>query len=160
MIAKLTDLLTREGTRFEVIRHPSVFTAQERAAVCHLSGRTVAKVVVVYDEVDDWFGLAVLPAASYLDIVALREITGRPRLRLATEAEFARLFPDCDVGAMPPFGRLYGGLEVFLDRGLAAVPELVCEAGSHNEELRMPMETYLRLERPDVVPLAARGHAA
>ncbi|MBI2216879.1 MAG: YbaK/EbsC family protein [Candidatus Rokubacteria bacterium] len=160
MITKLTEMLTREGVRFEVIPHRSVFTAQERAAACHLSGRMVAKVVVVHDETDDWFGLAVLPAAGYLDVPALRETTGRPRLRLAGEREFARLFPDCDVGAMPPFGRLYGGLDVFLDRALAEAPELICEAGVHNEELRIGMKDYLQIERPDVVPLTARRKAA
>jgi Ala-tRNA(Pro) deacylase len=160
MMTNLTEMLDREGVRFDVIRHRSAFTAQERAAACHLSGRTVAKVVVVHDEIDDWFGLAVLPAASYLDVVALREITGRPHLRLAREAEFARLFPDCDIGAMPPFGHVYGGLDVFVDESLAHARELVCEAGKHTEELRMPMEAFLRIERPDVAPLAARRKAA
>jgi Ala-tRNA(Pro) deacylase len=160
MITKLTEMLTREGARFEVIPHRSVFTAQERAAACHLSGRMLAKVVVVHDETDDWFALAVVPAAGYVDVPALREITGRPRLRLAGEPEFARLFPDCDIGAMPPFGRLYGGLDVFVDPVLAEAPELICEAGAHNEELRMPMKDYLRIERPDVVPVMARRKAA
>jgi Ala-tRNA(Pro) deacylase len=160
MINRVTEMLTREGATFDLIRHRRVITAQERAAACHISGRTLAKVVVVHDPTEDWFALAVVPAASLLDVVALREVTGRPRLRVAREPEFARLFPDCDIGAMPPFGRLYGGLEVFMDHGLAEAHELVCEAGAHDEELRMPMSEYLRIERPDIAALTPRRRAA
>jgi Ala-tRNA(Pro) deacylase len=157
---RLSEVLAHEGVRVDLIRHRTAYTAQERAAVCHISGHTLAKVVIVHDAADDWFGLAVLPAASSLDVMALREWTGRPGLRLATETEFSRLFPDCPVGAIPPFGRLYGGLDVFLDGSLAECPELVCDAGAHDEELRMPMTEYLRIERPEVVPLAPRRRAA
>jgi Ala-tRNA(Pro) deacylase len=160
MINRVTEMLTHEGATFDLIRHRRVITAQERAAACHISGRSLAKVVVVQDATDDWFALAVVPAASALDVVALREVTGRPRLRVAREPEFARLFPDCDLGAMPPFGRLYGGLDVFVDRTLAETPELVCEAGAHDEELRMPMSEYLRIERPDVVAITPRRRVA
>jgi Ala-tRNA(Pro) deacylase len=159
MDTKLSEALVREGVRFELIRHPTAYTAQARAAACHISGRTLAKAVVVRDPADEWFGLAVLPAASSLDVMALRERTGRPGLRLATETEFSRLFPDCAVGAIPPFGRLYGGLDVFVDSSLAGSAELICPAGSHDEELRMPMTDYLRIERPTVVGLAP-GRAA
>lgn len=160
MITRLRELLTQEGARFEILAHRDVYTAQERAAACHVTGRRVAKVVVIRDEPEEWFALAVLPAAAYLDVVRLREVTGRPRLRLAREEEFARLFPDCDAGAMPPFSRLYPGLRVFLDRELAQQPELVFEAGTHREEVRMAMSDYLRIERPEVVALAAQARAA
>jgi Ala-tRNA(Pro) deacylase len=159
MDTRLSEALAREGVRFELIRHPTAYTAQARAAACHISGRTLAKAVVVRDPADDWFALAVLPAASSLDVMVLREVTGRPGLRLAAETEFSRLFPDCDVGAIPPFGHLYGGLAVFVDRALAGCPELVCPAGTHDEELRIPMAEYLRIERPTVVGLAP-GRAA
>src|SRR5437867_120321 len=102
MNTRLGDALAREGVRFDLIHHSTAYTAQKRAAACHISGHTLAKVVVVRDSEDDWFGLAVLPAASPLDVMALRELTGRPGLRLATETEFSRLFPDCAVGAIPP----------------------------------------------------------
>lgn len=156
----LREMLTREGARFEVIQHPVVYTAQERAAVCHIPGRRVAKVVVVRDADDEWCALAVLPASARLDIVNLRELTGRPRLRLARENEFTRLFPDCEIGAVPAFGRVYGGLDVYLDLGLAACDEIVFEAGTHSEEVRIPMRDYVRIERPEIVPLAILPRAA
>jgi len=112
----------------------SEYTAQERAAACHVSGRLLAKVVVVHDPGDDWFALAVLPASARLDLLNLREAVDRPRLRLATEAQFARLFPDCDPGAMPPFGRMYQGLQVYLDSGLALGDQLVFPGGTHTRK--------------------------
>lgn len=159
MNEKLRSLLSREGVPFEVLPHREVYTAQERAAACHVSGRALAKVVVIHDPADGWYALAVLPAAAHLDLSGLRALTGRPGLRLARETEFARLFPDCDVGAMPPFGSLYGSLPVFLDRALAERAELVFEAGTHREEVRMPTREYLRLERPQVVSLALAASA-
>jgi Ala-tRNA(Pro) deacylase len=160
MNTTLREMLLREGVPFKMIDHREVFTAQRRAAACHYSGRLVAKVVVVRDPRDDWHALAVLPASAYLDIMALRDLTGRPELRLADEAEFARLFPDCEVGAVPPFGRVYGGLDVFLDPSLSAAGELVFCGGTHHEEVRIPMDEYLRIERPEVVPLAVTLQAA
>lgn len=160
MNTTLAELLTREGVPFELIPHRDVYTAQERAAASHVSGRVLAKVVVVHDPTDDWFALAVVPASAYLDVLEFRERTGRPRLQLAPEATFARLFPDCDVGAMPPFGRLYGGLEVYLDGSLARRDELVFQGGTHHEEVKIPMRDYLRLERPAVEALTPVRRAA
>jgi Ala-tRNA(Pro) deacylase len=153
MNPRLQELLTGEDAPFQVVRHREVYTAQERAAVCHIAGRTLAKVVVVHDPTDDWYAFAVLPAPAYLDVLALRELTGRPRARIAREADFARLLGDCDVGAMAPFGRLWGGLEVFVDRALAAGGEIVFEAGTHDEEVRMAMTDYVRVARPEVAAL-------
>jgi len=107
----------------------------------------------------DWHAMAVLPASAHVDIPRLRQITGRAGLDLAREAEFSRLFPDCDVGAMPPFGRLYG-VEVYLDRSLAESNEIVFEGGTHHEEIRMPVTEYLRIERPSIVSLTAAARAA
>jgi Ala-tRNA(Pro) deacylase len=112
-------------------------------------------VVVVRD--GDWFGLAVVPAAASVDFDQLRTLTGR--LTLAREGEFASLFPDCEPGAMPPFGRLYG-LSAFLDISLVEEPELVFESGTHREEIRMPMDEYLRVEEPTIVSLAAARRTA
>lgn len=159
MNGKLLDLLARERVPYDLISHPRAYTAQERAAACHISGHALAKVVVVHDPDDDWHALAVLPAAARLDVFALREVTGRPRLRLADERALARLFPDCEVGAVPPFGRLLGGLEVYLDGALTAQEMLVCDAGRHGEDLRLPMRDYLRIERPEVLPLAVKPAA-
>lgn len=157
MNPELREMLTREGARFEVISHREVFTAQERAAVCHIPGRLVAKVVVVHD--GEWHAMAVLPAAASLDVPNLRQAVARPGLELAREAEFSRLFPGCDIGAMPPFGRIYG-LDVYIDRSLADAGEMVFEGGTHREEVRMPVSEYLRIERPTVMSLAVAPRAA
>jgi Ala-tRNA(Pro) deacylase len=154
---RLRDVLGRAGARFEVITHPEVYTAQERAAASQLTGRRLAKVVVVRE--GDWFGLAVVPATAALDIDGLRALTGRPQLTLAREKDFAPLFPDCEPGAMPPFGQLYG-MSAFLDTSLADEPELVFEGGTHREEIRMPMQEYLRVERPAIASVAAAPRAA
>jgi Ala-tRNA(Pro) deacylase len=155
---RLKDMLVRERTRFEVIPHREAFTAQERAAACQITGQRVAKVVVVRDDevspAHPWFALAVLPAASRLDLPQLRSLTGRPHLTLARESEFSALFPDCAPGAMSPFGGLYG-LGVYMDRALATEPDLVFEGGTHREEVRMPTAEFLRLERPIVASLRA-----
>lgn len=157
MISRLAEMLTREGVRFDVIGHPEVYTAQERAAACHVTGRTLAKVVVVRD--GDWCAMAVLPAARRLDLRHFGRLTGRYGLTLAREVEFSKLFPDCDVGAMPPFGRLWG-LDVYLDSALAAAEELVFEGGTHREEIRMPMTDYVRIECPTITSLAEISRAA
>ena len=151
MNQRLQDMLRRTGARFEVLIHPEVYTAQERAQASRITGRRLAKVVVVRD--GDWFGLAVVPAAASLDLEQLRALTGRPQLTLAREKDFAPLFPDCEPGAMPPFGRLYG-MSAFLDSALADEPELVFEGGTHREEIRMPMEEYLRFEGPAIAAVA------
>jgi len=149
---RLRDMLKRAGARFEVITHPEVYTAQERAQASRITGRRLAKVVVVRD--GDWFGLAVVQAAASLDVEQLRTLTGRPHLALAREKDFAPLFPDCEPGAMPPFGQLYG-MSAFLDTSLAVEPEVVFEAGTHREEIRMPMGDYLRVEGPAIASVAA-----
>ena len=151
MDPELREMLTREGVRFEVISHRDVYTAQERAAACHIPGRQVAKVVVVRD--GDWYAMTVLPASAKLDVQKLREAARRPSLAVAREAEFLRLFPGCEAGAMPPCGRMYG-LDVYLDGSLAGQDEMIFEGGTHHEEVRMPMRDYLRIERPSILPLA------
>jgi Ala-tRNA(Pro) deacylase len=153
---RLREVLSHARARFEVLTHAEVYTAQERAAAARIAGGRLAKVVVVQDE--DWFGLAVVPAAASLDVEALRALTGRPHLRLAREKDFAPLFPDCEPGAMPPFGQLYG-MSAFLDTSLADEPEFVFEAGTHREEIRMPMGEYLRVEEPAIASVSARRAA-
>jgi Ala-tRNA(Pro) deacylase len=151
MIAELRELLTREGAPFEVISHREVYTAQERAATCHVPGRRFAKVVIVRDGA--WYAMAVLPATAQLDLLELRRQTRRYALAMASEDDFAGLFPDCEIGAMPPFGRIFG-LPVYLDLAFAAGDEIVFESGTHREEVRLPMAAYIRVERPAIAPLA------
>lgn len=157
MIPELRELLDLEGAPFEVMNHRDVYTAQERAAACHVPGRRLAKVVIVRD--GDWYAMAVVPATAQLDVAELQRLTGRHGLALANEAEFEGLFRDCDIGAMPPFGRLYG-LPVYLDRSFAAGDEMIFEGGTHHEDVGMPMADYVRIERPAIAPLARLARAA
>ncbi len=137
--------------------HGTAYTAQEVAAQEHVPGRMMAKTVVVHT--GDGFILAVLPAPLRVDLGAVRAALGKPEARLATEAEFAKLFPDSETGAMPPFGNLYG-LDVYADESLARDEEIVFNAGTHQDTIRMRYEDFARLVKPKVMALAAHPSAA
>ncbi len=148
MIArKLKEFLDQHQIKYTVITHSPAFTAQEVAASVHLPGRDLAKTVII--KVGDRFAMAVLPAHRKVVLRDLVELTGQEEVRFATEEEFASLFPDCEVGAMPPFGNLYG-LEVYAAPALAASEHLAFNAGSHTEVIRMAWADYARLVQPRV----------
>lgn len=157
MSPDLRRMLEQTRARYEVLGHRRVYTAQERAATTHIPGRQVAKVVMVRD--GDWFAMAVLPAPAHLDLAAMGRLAGRRRLHLSAEKEFGHLFPDCEPGAMPPFGQLYG-IDVFLDRNLADADEIVFPSGTHGEEIRMAAGEYMRVARPAIGSLSAVSRAA
>ena len=144
--ARLMQLLAERGVSYEVIPHREVFTANEVAMTSHVPGREFAKVVLVRDDAGADF-MVVLPAALHMDPHVLRHVTGRHGIQLESEAELRRLFPDCEVGAMPPFGALYG-LPMYVDPCLAREPEIVFQAGNHHEVVRMKWEDYERIARP------------
>ena len=131
--------------------HRTTYTAQEVAAEEHVPGRMMVKTLVVHT--GEGFALAVLPAPSRLDLGALRAALGKPQARLATEAEFAGLFPDSEIGAMPPFGNLYG-LPVYVDEELARDEEIVFNAGTHQDTIRLRYQELSRLVQPKVLALA------
>lgn len=132
--------------------HSPAFTAQAVAATLHVSGRELAKTVVLTAGTETF--LAVLPAHYHVDTKKLSALVGKP-VRLATEDEFVALFPDCELGAMPPLGQLYN-LTVFVDESLAADEEIVFNAGTHRDAIRMAYADFARLANPRVAPLAAR----
>jgi Ala-tRNA(Pro) deacylase len=132
---------------YSVIHHRPAFTAQEEAAVAHVPGRQWAKTVACV--ADDQPILAVVPATSVVDLDRLCEIAGARSLRLASEREFERLYPDCETGAMPPLGPLYGQ-QVFVDRTLAAGSDIVFDAGSHSDAVRVRYDDFARVVRPTV----------
>jgi Ala-tRNA(Pro) deacylase len=113
----------------------------------HVSGKEIAKVVIV--KIDGQFAMAVVPAPHKIDLERLREASGAKRVELASEKEFQNLFPDCEVGAMPPFGNLYG-LPLYVARPLAEDEEIVFNAGSHTEAIRMRYADFARLANPTV----------
>lgn len=125
--------------------HPRAVTAQELAHSLGVSGYQVAKTVVV--EADGRPYLAVLPAPDWLDLEAFARVVGAQKARLMREGEFLHFFPDCEPGAEPPFGGLYG-LPVVVDESLARQKLLVLRVGSHEEAVEMSWDDFRALERP------------
>jgi len=146
--AMLTQLLDREGVKYVTIQHSPAYTAQEIAASAHVPGREMAKTVVT--KLDGKPALVVLPAGEKVNLDQLRANTGARDVELATEQEFARLFPECDLGAMPPFGNLYG-LDTYVSSSLAADEEIAFNAGTHTELIRMPYREYERVVHPKAI---------
>ena len=150
---RLQEYLAANGVNFESEHHRVAYTAQDVAAAEHVPGRQVAKVVVAMT--DGGAVMLALPATKRVDLEKARRELGADEVRLAKEEEFAALFPDCEVGAMPPFGNLYG-LPVYVDRALARVPEIVFQAGTHTETMRIRYADYERLVQPRVGDFALR----
>jgi Ala-tRNA(Pro) deacylase len=144
---RLKHFLAQQKIEYDTLPHREVFTAQEVAAASHVPGRQLAKVVVVRSA--EGHLMVVLPAACRLDLPALKAVVGKGKLSLAPEDEVGRLFPDCDVGAMPPFGNLYN-LPVYVDACFPHEKEFVFQAGNHHEVVRMPYQEYERLVNPVV----------
>jgi len=132
---------------YSVLHHRTAFTSQEEAAITHVPGRQWAKTVACY--ADDHPILAVVPASARVDVERLRSITGAREVRLASEREFEPLYPDCETGAMPPLGPLYGQ-QVFVDRSLVDAGEIVFNAGSHSEAIKMRYDDFARVVHPTV----------
>jgi Ala-tRNA(Pro) deacylase len=151
--ASIERFLTEHGVSYQVVTHRTAYTAQEEAAVAHVPGRQWAKTVVCF--ADDEPILAVLPAIYQVDTERLQRLAGATRVRLATEAELAPLYPDCEPGAMPPLGRLYRQ-RVFVDRALASDPEIVFNAGTHTDAIRMRYEDFAKLADPIVGDFGVR----
>jgi Ala-tRNA(Pro) deacylase len=148
---RLEAYLREHGVRYEVTPHAEAYTAQEVAATEHVPGRQFAKVVIA--EADGQHVMLVLPASARVDLVRLRAALGAKVARLAREEEFAARFPDCEAGAMPPFGNLYD-IPVYMDPSLADQPRLVFNACSHRETVAISGEDYRRLASPTMIEFA------
>lgn len=145
---KLKEFLTKSRVKFEALRHKEAFTAQEVAAAQHVPGDEMAKVVIV--KAGSKMGMLVLSATHKVDFKKVKQILGTGEVRLATENEFKNAFPDCEVGAMPPFGSFYN-MPVLADRSLGKSKEIIFRAGSHKDTVRMKLEDYAKLEKPVIV---------
>jgi len=150
---RLQEYLSGNGVGFEIEQHRLAYTAQQLAAAEHVSGKQVAKVVVAI--ANDNMVMLVLPANSNVNLEKLRTQIGAKQLRLAREEEFAATFPDCEVGAMPPFGNLYG-VPVYIDRSLTRSLEITFPVGSHTESMKVRYSDYERLVHPQVMDFAAQ----
>lgn len=144
---RLIDYLKQNGVAFSTTPHRTAYTAQEVAAIEHVPGKLVAKVVMAITARGPL--MLVLPATRRVNLDALRRVLGDATVRLAREEEFAPLFPDCEVGAEPPFGNLYG-VPVVVDRSLTEDPIIVFRDGSHRETMQIAYADYERLVQPEV----------
>jgi Ala-tRNA(Pro) deacylase len=147
---QLSEFLDSHDVKYVTIRHSPAYTAQEVAASAHVPGKDMAKTVIV--DLDGKMAMAVLPASSRLNLDQLKEAASARRVALADERKFEGLFPDCEVGAMPPFGNLYG-LDVFVADSLAEDEEIAFNAGSHTEVVRLAYQDFERLVQPKVAKL-------
>lgn len=142
---RIQEFLEAQGVEYEWLPHPEAFSGQEVAHSLHISGKRLAKTVVL--DSDGCLMMAVLPAASKLDLKKLRDTVGSKRLEMLPESELTALFPDCEVGAIPPLGNLYG-MEVWLDRSLAEREEFVFTVGTHRDAVLMPYVDFRNLVKP------------
>ena len=142
---RLADFLEQKHVSYVTLSHPRAFTAQEIAAAVHVPGWELAKSVIV--RADARFLMAVLPATRRIDLEQLKHALGASVIRLATESEFEKLFPECETGAMPPFGNLYQ-IPVVVDESLKKDKEIVFNAGTHTETIRMSFAEFTDLVRP------------
>ena len=138
--------------KYVTITHSLAYTAQEIAESAHIQGRELAKTVVV--DIDGKMAMAILPASEKASLSLLKKAAGASEVRLAREDEFRDKFPGCELGAMPPFGNLYG-MEVFVAETLAADKEIAFNAGSHTELVKMAYTDFERLVQPKVAKLTS-----
>ena len=148
--AKLKKFLDENHVKYLTIQHSPAYTAQGIAARMHIHGWELAKTTIL--KVDGAYVMGVLPAPAHVDLDRFQKIVGKP-VALATETEFQGLFPGCDLGAMPPFGNLYG-LKVYVDERLLKDPSIVFNAGTHSEAIRMDLADLMRLVAPAVASFA------
>ncbi|RMF82450.1 MAG: deacylase [Nitrospirae bacterium] len=148
---KLKEFLDEKGIRYVTLHHSPAYTSQELAAATHISGHVWAKTVIV--DADGREVMAVLPATERVDLDALAEVLGAKQVRLATEEEFRDRFPDCELGAMPPFGNLFG-MEVVVAPSLADDETICFNAGSHQVAFKMAFEDFKGLVEPTIAPFS------
>jgi Ala-tRNA(Pro) deacylase len=147
-VKKLKDFLDKENIRYVTTSHSPAYTAHEVAACAHIPGKELAKTVMV--KIEGQMAMLVLPSTRKVVLQELRELLGVEQAKFASEEEFKALFPECEIGAMPPFGNLYG-MEVYVAPGLAENEEIVFNAGSHTELMKMAYRDFARLVKPQIL---------
>lgn len=146
-VKKLKEFLDSQKVKYMAMTHSPAFTSPEIAAAAHISGKQLAKTVIV--KLSGGFAMVVLPANDHIDFAKLRDITGTQG-DLAVESEFKDKFPECEVGAMPPFGNLYD-MPVFVSSALSHQDHIIFNAGSHSELMQLTYADFERLVKPKVV---------
>jgi Ala-tRNA(Pro) deacylase len=150
-VQRLQNFLEENHVDYTVIPHSRAFTTQETAAMTHIPGKEIAKAVMV--EIDGNLAMAVVPGSQKVDLTLLRDGVGAEHVTLAKESEFKDRFPECDPGAMPPFGNLYG-MPVYVADSLTEDEEIAFNAGSHTELVKMSYRDFERLVHPRVMRFA------
>jgi len=145
---RLREFLDRQGIPYVAISHAVAYTTREMKALTHISNKEPAKTVIV--KVDSELAMAVLPAPYEVDLSLLRAARGARGVGLAKESEFKDRFPECEIGAMPPFGNLYG-MAVYVDESLTKNKDIAFNAGSHHELLQVSYADFERLVNPKVL---------
>jgi Ala-tRNA(Pro) deacylase len=153
---RLRQFLGTKGVKYDVIPHPPRFTSQEIAAVEHVPGDRMAKVVMV--EADGKSVMLVLPATRTVDLLKLGDLLGASVVRVEEEKEFAPFFPDCEPGAMPPFGQLYG-LPCYVDESLLARDEIFFNGGTHGDSVKIDTRDFVRIAGAKTGDFGAPAHA-
>ncbi len=156
-IRKLREFLDSHQVKYVVVSHSSAYTAQEIAASAHIPGRELAKTVIV--KLDGNPAMTVLPASYRIDFEMLKKTTGVKTAKLASEQEFKDLFPDCEVGAMPPFGNLYD-LPVYVAEALTEDVEISFNACSHTELIKLAYRDFAKLVKPTVLLFSRKEEVA
>lgn len=148
---KLKEFLDNNKIKYVSITHSSAYTAMEIAAIAHVPGKDLAKTVMI--KINGQMAMVVLPATHMIKMDLLKKVIGNDNVRLATEQEFKDKFPDCEVGAMPPFGNLYG-MEVYASSALKEDEEILFNAGSHIELIKLSCKDFENLVKPKVAEIS------
>jgi Ala-tRNA(Pro) deacylase len=146
---KVRSFLLEHGVEYHTAEHPPAYTTAETAEAGHIPGHEMAKPVLVM--ADDRLVMAVVPGDRHLDLERVRDVVGADRVRLAAEDEFAPAFPDCEVGAEPPFGSLYD-VSMVVDEAFSR-PSISFNAGTHTDTITMRFDEYLAVTNPKRGPL-------
>lgn len=153
-VKRLKDYLDDNNIRYVTLTHSRAYTAQEIAASAHISGNDLAKTVIV--NIDEQMSMVVLPASHHIDFNSLRRELGAIKVVLATEEEFRALFPECETGAMPPFGNLYD-MPVYVSPVFSKEETITFSAGTHTELIQMAYADFEELVQPKVVEFSAEA---
>ena len=154
---RLEEYLQSQQVPFHTLAHPYAMTAQATANSAHIASKEMAKTVMI--KLDGRLAMAVVPADAWVSFDGVRELTGARDVTLASEDEFKDRFPECEVGAMPPFGNLYG-MDVLVADSLADDEQIAFNGGSHRELVQMDWRDFERLVQPRVAPITGLNRAA
>ena len=150
---KIKEYLDNNGVEYKVLIHPTAYTAQEIAAATHVSGKELAKAIMV--NADGRMVMVVLPSTHKIDFDKIKQALNAKKVNLATEEEFRELFPDCEIGAQPPFGNLYN-VDVLAADSLAKADDITFNAGTHTDVITIHRSDWERLVKPGHAQISER----